>query len=159
MTAESAAYSNASRSCCCLRRAQPGFWPVESLTVRNRPNVSPLTLSTRATLPSYSLRGYKGRGFSYAHGDIPIEVKDVELPKLLPGKAADVEFSFSLLDVPHRVRFEVDAPYSGSCVLPGVAAMRTAMRHGSEPPTKRCQGARFPPAIQCDTNIIFPLIC
>ena len=36
--------------------------PVESLTVRNRLNVFHLTLSTRATLPGYILRGYKGRG-------------------------------------------------------------------------------------------------
>jgi hypothetical protein len=84
--------------------------PVESLTVRNRLNVFHLTLSTRATLPSCILRGYKGRGFSYTRGDIPIEVEDVELPELLPGNAAGVEFSFPRLDVPHRVRFEVMRP-------------------------------------------------
>jgi hypothetical protein len=56
------------------------------------------------------LRGGKGRGFSYAHGDIPIEVEDVELAKLLPGKAAEVKFSFSRLEVPHCVRFGVMRP-------------------------------------------------
>jgi hypothetical protein len=95
--------------------------PVESLTVRNRLNVFHLTLSIRATLPSYILHGYKGRGASYAHGEISTEVADVELPGLLPGKAAEVELSFSRLDVPHRVRFEgmrllgfVRTPWSGS---------------------------------------------
>jgi hypothetical protein len=105
VTAESAAHSNArtqllmsaARGRRCSQCPGQESGPVESLTVRNRLNVFHLTLSTRATLPSCFLRGYKGRGFSYAHGDIPIEVEDVELTELLPGKAAEVEFSFSHL--------------------------------------------------------------
>jgi beta-galactosidase len=84
--------------------------PIESLTVKNRDNEFHLAVTTRATLPSYTLRGYKVQGVFYGQGDIPVELKEVDIPELAPGKDAEVVLSFTQPAPPRRVRFEVIRP-------------------------------------------------
>src|SRR5579862_360572 len=60
--------------------------PISALVVERRANEFHLSLKTRATLPSYTLRGYKIRAILYGDGNIPVELKEVDLPELVPGK-------------------------------------------------------------------------
>jgi beta-glucuronidase len=86
--------------------------PIESLTVTNQLNTFQLTMKTRSTLPSWTLRGYKVRGVFYSQGDIPVEVKEADLPELPPGKNAELELTFAQKEAPLRVRFAVVRPTS-----------------------------------------------
>ncbi|HLV89181.1 MAG TPA: glycoside hydrolase family 2 TIM barrel-domain containing protein [Candidatus Sulfotelmatobacter sp.] len=84
--------------------------PIESLTVQKRDDAFHVRLTTRSTLPSYTLRAYKLRGTFYGKGDIPVEMKEAVLPELPPGKIAEVDLRFTLSEAPQRIRFEVIRP-------------------------------------------------
>jgi len=84
--------------------------PVESVTISKQENTFHLTMKTRATLPSYTLTGYKMRGVLYGQGDIPVEQKEVGLPDLPPGKTVEVDLTFSQTESPQRVTFSVLRP-------------------------------------------------
>jgi beta-glucuronidase len=63
--------------------------PIESLTLDgNR-----VRLKTRATVPAYTLRGYKLRAVVYGYGDIPVERVEAPLPDLPPGAEHSVELA------------------------------------------------------------------
>jgi beta-glucuronidase len=84
--------------------------PVESLTVEKNATGFRLRLRTRATLPAYTLRGYKLRGILYGQGDIPVEALESGVPDLAPGQSADLPLKFRATDVPIRIRFDVMRP-------------------------------------------------
>jgi len=84
--------------------------PIESLTITYRSNKFHLLVKTRAAIPSYTLRRHKVRGVFYGQGDIPVELKEVELPDLAPGKTAELDLTFAQTDPPRRVLFEVMRP-------------------------------------------------
>ncbi len=84
--------------------------PIESLTIENRLNAFQVQVRTRDTLPSYTLRGYKLRGVFYGQGDIPVEVQEVPLPDLAPGKTSESSLTFAQAEVPGSVHFEVIRP-------------------------------------------------
>ena len=84
--------------------------PIEALTVQNNGNTFHLTLKTRSTLPSYTLRGYKIRGVLYGQGNIPVETKETLLPDLPPGKITEIDLRFTQSETPQRVQFEVIRP-------------------------------------------------
>jgi hypothetical protein len=83
---------------------------VESLTVEKNATGFRLRLRTRATLPAYTLRGYKLRGILYGQGDIPVEALESGVPDLAPGQSADLPLKFRATDVPMRIRFDVMRP-------------------------------------------------
>jgi len=84
--------------------------PIESLSVGNQLNTFQLTVKTRGTLPSYTLRGYKICGVLYGQGNIPVEQKEGNLPDLAPGKTAEVDLAFSQTELPKHVIFSVVRP-------------------------------------------------
>lgn len=86
--------------------------PIESLTITNQLNAFHLLVKTRATLPSYTLRGYKLRGVFYGQGEIPVALQEVSLPELMPGKTTETNLIFAQAEVPRRVHFEVVRPNS-----------------------------------------------
>ena len=84
--------------------------PIESIAITKRSNGFHLLVKARATVPSYTLRGYKVRGVFYGQGDIPVELREVELPDLAPGKTAELDLTFVQPDSARRVLFEVMRP-------------------------------------------------
>jgi beta-galactosidase len=84
--------------------------PVESITITKEGNTFHLAVKTRGSLPSYTLRGYKACGVLYGQGDIPVEEKEVALPDLPPGKAAEVDLIFSQTDELLHMNFSVTRP-------------------------------------------------
>ena len=84
--------------------------PVESLTVSNHGKIFHVTVKSRATLPSYTLRGYKACGVLYGQGDIPVEEKEVPLPELPPGESAELDLTFSQTELPRRATFSLVRP-------------------------------------------------
>jgi beta-galactosidase len=84
--------------------------PVESLTIENQLNTFHLLLKARGVLPAYTLRGYKVLGVFYAQGNIPVELQDVEVPELAPGKDVKLDLTFKQSEVPLRVQFDMLRP-------------------------------------------------
>ena len=84
--------------------------PIESLTVTNQSKIFRLSLKTRSTLPSYTLRGYTIQGVLYGQGNIPVELKVSKLPDLPPGTSQGVELVFTQPETPARARFTVLRP-------------------------------------------------
>jgi beta-glucuronidase len=84
--------------------------PLESLTIENQLNTFHLLLKARSTLPAYTLRGYKLRGVFYGQGNIPVELQEVEVPELAPGKDVKLDLTFKQSEAPVRVQFEVLRP-------------------------------------------------
>jgi beta-glucuronidase len=83
--------------------------PIESVAVDGHPDAFEVTVRTRNTVPSYTLRGYKLRGVYYGYGEIPIERKEVELPNLTPGESSVLKVAFADA-LPWRVQFDVLRP-------------------------------------------------
>jgi len=81
--------------------------PIESLKIRNGLKRFHIIVKTRATLPSYTFRGYKVRGVFYGQGDIPVEAKEADLAEIEPGNSDEVELLFTAADAPRRVCFEL----------------------------------------------------
>ena len=84
--------------------------PVESLAVEKGTTGFRLRLRTRATLPAYTMRGYRLRGILYGQGDIPVEAQESNVPDLAPGQSTELRLKFCATDVPLRVRFDVIRP-------------------------------------------------
>jgi hypothetical protein len=83
---------------------------VESLAVEKGTTGFRLRLRTRATLPAYTMRGYRLRGILYGQGDIPVEAQETGVPDLAPGQSAELQLPFHATDTPMRVRFDVMRP-------------------------------------------------
>ncbi|MBV8819951.1 MAG: hypothetical protein JO022_16425, partial [Acidobacteriaceae bacterium] len=83
--------------------------PIESLAVEGHPTAFKLNVRSRATVPAYTLKGYRLRGVYYGYGEIPVERHEVPLPELTPGAQASVEVAFSDAQ-PWRVRFDILRP-------------------------------------------------
>ena len=94
-------------SCAVLQKESS---PIESLTIANDSNTFHVVVKTRATLPSYTLRGYELQVVFYNSAAIPIEFRKMELPDLAAGSTAKLEVSFSQSIAPLRVRFEIVRP-------------------------------------------------
>jgi beta-glucuronidase len=65
--------------------------PVESLAVRRSPGGVAVTVRCRSTVPAHDLDGYRIRAVVHGFGGLPMEKRDVALPKLAPGESAEVE--------------------------------------------------------------------
>jgi beta-galactosidase len=75
--------------------------PIESLTLEgNR-----VRLKTRATVPAYTLNGYKLRALFYGYGDVPVERVEAALPDLAPGAEHSLELA---IQEPKPVRITLD---------------------------------------------------
>lgn len=83
--------------------------PIESIDVEGHPKAFKVTLRTRRTVPSHAIRSYKLRGVYYGYGDIPVELKETDLPILNPGESATLEIAFAEA-LPSRVQFDVLRP-------------------------------------------------
>lgn len=83
--------------------------PIESLSVEGHPTGFKATVRTRSAVPSYTIGGYRLRAIYYGYGDIPVELKKIDLPSLTPGEStiADVAFADAM---PWRVEFDVLRP-------------------------------------------------
>lgn len=83
--------------------------PIDSMAVEGHPKDFELTIRTRKSVPSYTLRGYTVRGLYYGYGDIPIEQKTILLPQLAPGQEITIKMAFSD-SLPLYVEFDVMRP-------------------------------------------------
>ena len=83
--------------------------PVEELRLTLEGGALKAIVSTRKTLPAYSLQGYSLRWIVYGFGDLPMEQRQVELPKLAPGQEAAVPLAVQEKS-PKRVRVDVMRP-------------------------------------------------
>jgi beta-galactosidase len=87
--------------------------PVEAFGVTGKLGELKVTLKTRNSAPSYTLRGYKVRAVVYGYGDIPLERIEVDLPELAPG--AEHEAVVKLVEKqPLRVEVDLLRPTSYS---------------------------------------------
>lgn len=84
--------------------------PIESLSIENQLNNFHVLLKTRTDLPAYTLRGYKLLGVFYGPGEIPVELQEVEIAALSPGKSVKLDLTFTQPQPPLRVRFDVLRP-------------------------------------------------
>jgi beta-galactosidase len=73
--------------------------PVESLALTLAPQQLSVKVTTRKTIPAYTLRGYRLRWVGYGDQDIPLQTGEFDLPDLAPGaefshqfKTADIKF-------------------------------------------------------------------
>jgi beta-glucuronidase len=89
--------------------------PVESLSVMKSGGSWTAALRTRATVPAYTLLGYRLRWTVYAFGDLPMEQVETELPELRPGASHNAATAFKEKDV-RRLVVEIVRP-TGSTVL------------------------------------------
>jgi beta-galactosidase len=67
------------------------------------------TLTTRKTLPAYTLEGYTLRWVVFGFDDLPMEQGSAPLPTLLPGQQAGMRIQFQEKN-PTRVRVDVMRP-------------------------------------------------
>jgi beta-galactosidase len=83
--------------------------PIESLEVQRGPGGLGVTVRTRATVPSYTLTGYKLRAIVYGAANIPVEGVEADIPTLAPGHQAIVRLTLQE-KAPQRVRCDVLRP-------------------------------------------------
>jgi beta-glucuronidase len=88
--------------------------PIESLTVEHQVNKFRVLIKTRRDLPMYALRGYKLRGLLFGPGNVPVERQELELPEIEPGSNFNLELSFTQVDTPTHIQFDVLRPTSFS---------------------------------------------
>jgi beta-galactosidase len=84
--------------------------PVESLTVENRLNAFQLRLTTKQSVPMYTLRGYKLTAVFYGQGNIPVERHDIDLPEIASGAETTADLTFNQSAAPWHVKFDVFRP-------------------------------------------------
>ncbi len=83
--------------------------PVESLQLGPGEGLLNATLTTRKTLPAYTLEGYTLRWVVFGFDDLPMEQGSAPLPTLLPGQQAGMRIQFQEKN-PTRVRVDVMRP-------------------------------------------------
>lgn len=91
-------YGNRKPSFDVLRRESS---PIESFVL----NGDTVTIRTRATIPSYTLRGYRLRYICSGRGDIPLETGLLPLPDLAPGAETTLRIAPKLRE---RSKLRVD---------------------------------------------------
>ncbi len=69
--------------------------PLQTLAVDGNPGELTVRLTSRSTVPSYTLRGYKLRALVYGYGNIPVERIETSLPDLAPGSEHSVMVKFA----------------------------------------------------------------
>ena len=83
--------------------------PVESLLLATGQGSLTATVTTRQTLPAYTLEGYTLRWLVFGFDDLPMESGSAVLPKLSPGRQFAHRFEFQEKQ-PKRVRVNVARP-------------------------------------------------
>ncbi|HET8550592.1 MAG TPA: glycoside hydrolase family 2 TIM barrel-domain containing protein, partial [Bryobacteraceae bacterium] len=83
--------------------------PVELVRVSGAPSALKLELKTRASVPSYLLRGYSLRAVAYGFGQIPVERIVTPLRPVSPGTTAWVDMKFTEPGI-SRIRVDVMRP-------------------------------------------------
>ncbi len=84
--------------------------PVAALDVKGAPAAFEVTVTTRNTVPCYTLEGYKIRAILYGAGEIPLEQLEAGLPRLEPGAQETLKLGFKEAKLALRVRFDVLRP-------------------------------------------------
>ena len=79
--------------------------PLDVFEVSGKLGDLSVTLKSRNSVPSHTLRGYKLRAVVYGYGDIPLERIEAALPDLPPGAAHTISVKFTEAS---PVRVEVD---------------------------------------------------
>ena len=74
-----------------------------------RGHVATAVLHLRRAIPAYTLEGYKLRLIVYAHGDLPMEQRELALSTLRPGERHQVAIEFEEQN-PRAVRIDVLRP-------------------------------------------------
>ena len=87
----------------CMLRAESS--PIEALQWKGNPRSFVVDISTRKSVPSYNLAGYRLRGILYGYSDIPLEQREALLPLLTPGQSISIPLQF---EEPDAVRIEFD---------------------------------------------------
>ena len=79
--------------------------PIEWMRVSGNPAALNVALKSRATVPSYALRGYDLRAVAYGFGNIPVERAAVRIEMLAPGESYTAQLK---LTQPGITRIQVD---------------------------------------------------
>jgi beta-glucuronidase len=109
-------YGNRKASFEQLRRESS---PIEVFTVERHSGKLAVRLKTRATVPAYTLSGYKLRAVVFGYGEIPVERIEFPLPDLKPGQETSAEIAFHE-PKPVRITLDVLRP-SGTSALSATA--------------------------------------
>jgi beta-galactosidase len=93
--------------------------PIESLACSGNPGAFTVRLRTRDSVPAYTLRGYKLRGFLYGFANIPLESREASLPPLTPGQMTSIPLQFKEKEGVTRVEIDVVRPTGFSTATSG----------------------------------------
>jgi beta-galactosidase len=88
--------------------------PIESVTVERVGNKLQLLVRVRRDVPAYRLTGYKVRAVLFGAGNIPVELREVNLPDSAPGSETVVELGFTTFEAPLHIEINVLRPTSFS---------------------------------------------
>jgi beta-galactosidase len=83
--------------------------PVEELMITPHGRSLAVTVTTRRRLPAYTLDGYRLRSVVHGFDGLPMEKREVPLPRLEPGRTLTVQMSFQE-ENPKRVKVDVMRP-------------------------------------------------
>jgi beta-glucuronidase len=95
--------------------------PVESLQLAGGEGSLSAIVTTRKTLPAYTLEGYTLHWIIFGFDDLPMEEGSAALPKLSPGQQATVRIEFQEKH-PTRVRVDVMRPTGFSAATAWVSS-------------------------------------
>jgi len=90
--------------------------PLESLHVSGNPGAFTVSLRTRASVPAYTLNGYKLRAILYGFANIPLECREASLPPLTPAQLISLSLQFQEKSGATRVEFDVLRPTGFSAI-------------------------------------------
>jgi beta-galactosidase len=91
--------------------------PIESVTAERRGNKLQALVKVRRDFPAYHLTGYKVHAVLFGAGNIPVELREVNLPDSAPGSETVVELAFSKFEAPVHVEINILRPTSFSSFL------------------------------------------
>jgi beta-galactosidase len=83
--------------------------PIESLRLESDASGYTLRVTSRKTLPTYTLRGYRVRWIVYGYDDLPMDGRFDELPVMTPGVSVTLNAQFSQ-GSPMRVLVDILRP-------------------------------------------------
>ena len=82
--------------------------PIAELSVKYAGGLT-VRVRTRKTLPAYTLEGYTVRAVVYANGSLPMEEREIPLPRLEPGAETTLRIAVTQA-APQRIRVDVRRP-------------------------------------------------
>jgi beta-glucuronidase len=109
-------YANRKPSFNALRQQSS---PIEQLKLNRSESGCTLSIETRKTLPSYTLRGYRVRWIVYGFDDLPMEGGFIELPDLHPGQQHTLSVQCKT-ELRRRIAVDISRPTGFSVAMASV---------------------------------------